>query len=104
MRVSVMTLLLAFQVSVISCGGPSSTVNTKTASSGQPGNSRPPGSTNSTGPISIFPASETLRVGAQRQFSGWDATAGQYDVTWSLEEGGVAGSITRDGLYTAPSG
>jgi hypothetical protein len=28
---------------------------------------------------------------------------GQYDVTWSLREGAAAGTITADGLYTAPS-
>lgn len=55
------------------------------------------------GTVSISPASETLRTGGQRQFSGWDSTVGQYDVSWSLEEGAVAGTITADGLYAAPS-
>ena len=102
MRISVITLLLAFQVSVTNCGGPLSSVNNRAGSSSHPGGgSNPPGNPNST--ISIFPESETLRIGGQRQFSGWDATVGQYDVTWNLEEGTEAGSITADGLYTAPS-
>jgi len=28
---------------------------------------------------------------------------GQFDVAWSLQEGASAGTITADGLYTAPS-
>jgi hypothetical protein len=103
MRIDVMTLLLALQVSVVGCSGPISSVNTRSGSSSHPGSSNPPVVPNSTGPVSIFPASETLRIGGQRQFSGWDATVGQYDVTWSLEEGAAAGSITTNGLYTAPS-
>ena len=62
----------------------------------------PPGDPGSSPAVSISPASETLRTGGQRQFSGWDSTVGQYDVTWSLEEGAAAGTITADGLYTAP--
>jgi hypothetical protein len=63
----------------------------------------PPGDPGSSPAVSISPASETLRTRGQRQFSGWDSTVGQYDVTWSLEEGAAAGTITADGLYTAPS-
>jgi len=44
-----------------------------------------------------------LRIGGHQKFSGWDSTVGQYDVTWSLQEGAAAGTITVDGLYTAPS-
>lgn len=102
-RTSIITLLLAFQVAVIGCRiGPAARVDTL-GRSNQPGPSNPPGNGNSTGPVSIFPATETLRIGGQRQFSGWDASVGQYDVTWNLEEGPAAGSITADGLYTAPS-
>ena len=62
-----------------------------------------PSSTPSAGSITIYPASETLRTGGQRRFSGWDSGVGQYDVTWSLQEGAAAGTITPDGLYTASS-
>jgi hypothetical protein len=57
----------------------------------------------SAAPLTIYPASETLRTGGQRRFSGWDSSVGQYDVTWSLQEGAAAGTISADGLYTAPS-
>ena len=70
------------------------------ASQPQAGGFDPPASAAT---VSIFPASETLRTGGQRQFSGWDSSVGQYDVTWSLQEGAAAGTITADGLYTAPS-
>jgi len=53
--------------------------------------------------ITITPASETLRIGGQRQFAGWDTSVGQFDVTWSLQEGPTAGTITADGFYTAPN-
>jgi len=53
--------------------------------------------------VSISPASETLRTGGQRRFSGWDSSVGQYDVTWSLQEGEAAGNITAEGLYSAPN-
>ena len=62
-----------------------------------------PGGPNSPDAISISPATVTMRVGGQQKFSGWDSTIGQYDVTWSLQEGAAAGTITADGLYTAPS-
>lgn len=101
MHIRGLTLLLAFQVAVMGCSGPVSTTNARPGSSSHPVSS--PSPPNPTGPISIFPASETLRAGGQRQFSGWDSSVGQYDVTWSLQEGAAAGSITADGLYTAPN-
>jgi hypothetical protein len=52
--------------------------------------------------VSITPASETLRVGGQRLFSGF-VLAGNQQVTWSLQEGTPGGSIRADGLYSAPS-
>jgi hypothetical protein len=79
------------------CGGGSTT---SLQSSGSPSQ---PGTPNSPDAISIFPASETLRIAGQRRFSGWDSSVGQYDVTWSLQEGAAAGTITVDGLCTAPS-
>src|SRR6516225_217898 len=91
-------LLLAFVVAAAGCnGGPVSKVSTS------PGGSNAPGDPASAATISISSASETLRIGRQRQFSGWDSTVGQHDVTWSLQEGAAAGTITADGLYTAPS-
>jgi hypothetical protein len=52
--------------------------------------------------VSISPPAETLRIGRSRQFSGFTVAADQH-VTWDLEEGVVGGTITPDGLYTAPS-
>jgi WD40 repeat protein len=43
-----------------------------------------------------------LRVGGSRQFSGFTVAANQ-QVTWDLEEGAMGGTISPDGLYTAPS-
>jgi hypothetical protein len=91
-------LLLAFVVAAAGCnGGPVSSLSTGA------GGSNPPSAPSVSPPVSISPASETLRTGGQRQFSGWDSTVGQYDVTWSLQEGAAAGTITADGIYTAPS-
>jgi hypothetical protein len=52
--------------------------------------------------VSIYPSVETLRVGGSRQFGGFAFAANQ-NVTWDLEEGVMGGTITPDGLYTAPS-
>ena len=100
LRISAIALLFALFVAAAGCsGGPGPKVNT-------PGNGFNPSndpSPNSPSTISISPASETLRTGGQRRFSGWDSSVGQYDVIWSLLEGPAAGTITADGLYTAPS-
>jgi hypothetical protein len=52
--------------------------------------------------VEISPATETLREGGQRRFGGF-ALAADPSVTWKLQEGAAAGTITADGLYTAPS-
>jgi hypothetical protein len=52
--------------------------------------------------VSISPSAETLRIGGQRVFNGFALAADQH-VTWDLEEGAMAGTITADGLYTAPA-
>ena len=92
-------VLIALVVAAASCSGGSGSIS-KVNTSG--GGSNPPGNPGPSGAVSISPASETLRIGGQRQFSGWDSTVGQYDVTWSLQEGAAAGTVTADGLYTAP--
>jgi Galactose oxidase, central domain len=103
MRTTMIAVIFALQAAVIACGsGATSKVNTTLGSSPHPGSSNPTGNPN-TGAISIFPATETLRIGGQRRFSGWDSSVGQYDVTWSLKEGAAAGGVSADGLYTAPS-
>ena len=93
-------LLLAFLVAAAGCsGGPGPRVST-------PGSGfNPVNDPNLTSPstVSIFPAGDTLRIGGQRQFSGFDRTVNQYDVTWSLEEGAAGGNVTAEGLYTAPN-
>lgn len=103
MRTAMLGFIFALQVAVLGCGsGATSKINTTLTSSAHPGGSNPTGNP-STGGISIFPATETLRIGGLRRFSGWDSGVGQYDVTWRLQEGAAAGTITADGLYTAPS-
>jgi len=88
-------LLTASLVAVCGCGSSSTAQNAPSPTDPSP--------TPSAGSVTIYPASETLRTGGQRRFSGWDSSVGQYDVTWSLQEGAPAGTITADGLYTAPS-
>jgi hypothetical protein len=53
--------------------------------------------------VSVAPASDLLGPGGVRQFSASVASAIQRAVTWSVQEGAVGGSITVDGLYTAPN-
>ena len=98
LRTTTVILLLAILTAAVGCGGGSGSGS----SVKNPVTSDPPSTPNSATAISIFPATETLRIGGQRQFSGWDKSVGQYDVTWSLKEGAAAGTITSDGLYTAP--
>jgi len=98
LRIIVVVLLLAFVIAAVGCSG-GSVSKGDTQSSG----STPPADPTPAAAVSILPASETLRTGGQRQFSGWDSSVGQYDVTWSLQEGAAAGTITAEGLYTAPS-
>ena len=55
-----------------------------------------------TGPTpSVIPAADTLGVGGTRQFvaSGFGTDSA---VTWSVEEGTTGGTITPNGIYTAP--
>ena len=97
LRMTGIALLLAFLVAAAGCSGrPLSSANTAR------GGSNLGGDPSASGAVSIYPAQETLRIGGQRRFSGWDTTVGQYDVTWSLQEGTAAGTITTDGVYTAP--
>lgn len=95
-RANGVAVLLVFLTELAGC----STSRLSTANT--PGND-PPAVPAPTGAVSIFPPNDTLRMGGKRQFSGWDSTVGQHDVLWSLEEGAAAGTITSDGLYTAPS-
>jgi len=99
LRSTVTAVLLAFLMAVAGCaGGPQSRSSVNTSRGG----SNPPGDPSAQGAVSIYPASETLRTSGQRRFSGWDSSVGQHDVTWSLQEGVAAGTITTDGVYTAP--
>jgi hypothetical protein len=91
-RIATSELLIAIALVSSGCGS-------SAASQPPAGGSNPPATAAT---VSISPSSETLRTGGQRQFSGWDSSVGQYDVTWSLQEGATAGTITADGLYTAP--
>jgi hypothetical protein len=90
-------LLMSIVIVTIGCGGGSG----RAPGNNTGGSSNPSGPPNA-GSVSITPNGDTLRVGGQRQFSGWDSSVGQYDVIWSLEEGAAAGTITTDGFYTAP--
>jgi hypothetical protein len=101
LRLSGIAFVFAFLVAATACSGnPGPRVNTA-GSSFNPNDPNP--NPNSPSTVSISPASDTLRIGGQRQFSAFDRTVNQYDVTWSLQEGAAGGSITSEGLYTAPS-
>ena len=58
--------------------------------------------------VKITPASPGVAVGASQQFSGTavdqfgNALATQPAITWSMAYGGVGGTISPAGLYTAP--
>jgi Galactose oxidase, central domain len=95
-RVTNFALLLALLISLVGCSG-SPALKLNSPGSG----SNPPGPPTPSSVISIIPASETLRIGGHRQFSGFDSGVGQFDVTWSLKEGATAGTVTVNGLYTA---
>jgi len=101
-RSSSILLLIAILMAAVGCGsGGASGSGSKIT---PPLNSNPASSGSAaTGSISINPASDILRIGGKRQFSGFDTTVGQYDVSWSLREGATGGSVTAGGLYTAPS-
>lgn len=96
LRASGVAVLLVFLTAVAGCN------TSRLSTANTPGND-PPAVPADTGAVSISPPSETLRTGGQRRFSGWDSSVGQYDVTWNLQEGPAAGTVTADGVYTAPS-
>lgn len=54
--------------------------------------------------VTIQPGSAALLPGATQQFSASVANASNTAVTWSVQEGAGAGSISATGLYTAPTG
>ena len=88
--------LFVLLVATTGCsGGPGPRVTT--AGSGFNPNDPNP-NPNSPSTISISPASDTLRIGGQRQFSAFDRTVNQYDVTWSLEEGAADPRQRRCGI------
>ena len=100
LRSTGIAFLVACLLAGMGCGGGISTRARVTS----PDASDPsPGSSAERADVSIFPPADTLRIGGQRQFSGFDRTVGQYDVTWSVQEGAEGGSISVGGLYTAPS-
>ena len=72
------------------------------SSSGAPGtgtstsNSLPPS-------VNIRPLSAQLKHGASLKFTGGAANVTDTSVTWKVGEGAAVGSITDDGIYTAPA-
>jgi hypothetical protein len=102
LRTTGISLLIACVLAGIGCGSSFSNSRSRVTSAA-PSDPNSGSSAGQGAEISIFPSTDTLRIGGQRQFSGFDRTVGQYDVTWSLREGAVGGSISAGGLYTAPS-
>jgi hypothetical protein len=62
------------------------------------------GKSNPKNPISITisPASVTLETGATQQFTFTVNNSDNKAVEWSVAPGGVGGTITKSGIYTAP--
>lgn len=52
--------------------------------------------------VSIFPASVALSVGATQRFTARITGTPNQEVLWSVQEGATGGTITGEGLYTAP--
>ena len=52
--------------------------------------------------VRISPPSATVTIGDSQQFTATVTGSANVDVTWSISGGGANGSITPDGLYTAP--
>jgi len=55
------------------------------------------------GPLSIEPEGARLPVGGQQHFSVTTDPLSDLEVTWRIQEGEVGGSISGDGVYTAPA-
>ncbi len=53
--------------------------------------------------VSVFPASVQLSAGKTQQFNAKVTGTSNTDVVWSIKEGSAGGTITQDGLYTAPA-
>jgi len=53
--------------------------------------------------VSVSPTNDVLGPGGLRQFSASVASAIQKAVTWSVQGGTTGGTITGNGLYTAPN-
>jgi streptogramin lyase len=52
--------------------------------------------------VGVTPSPETVQVGATQQFTATVLGTSNSNVTWSLDEGSVGGSVSAAGLYTAP--
>ncbi|MBM7116984.1 beta strand repeat-containing protein [Archangium primigenium] len=53
--------------------------------------------------VSITPGSATIATGGSATFSAQVTGASDTSVTWSVREGATAGSISAEGVYTAPA-
>lgn len=88
---AVLLTLMFFAISILSACGGGSTNSTNT-----PNNPTPVS-------VSISPATTSVDQGATLQFSASVTGGGNQAVTWSVQEGAAAGSITPAGLYKAPA-
>jgi len=56
------------------------------------------------GGVTVAPASVTLQPGARQTFRATAVLCGNTSsVTWSVQEGAAGGTVTTDGVYTAPT-
>jgi hypothetical protein len=54
--------------------------------------------------VVIAPTTADLSTGAQQQFTATVTGTGNTQVTWSIQEGALGGSVNATGLYQAPTG
>lgn len=53
--------------------------------------------------VSLTPSTASVAVGATRQFTASVTGSSNSAVTWSIQEGSTGGTISANGLYTAPA-
>jgi hypothetical protein len=90
LRTTAIALLVTLAVAASGCGG----------GSGSPLAPPPPPPPSAS--VAISPDNDTLGVTSRRQFTA-AVTGANSGVSWKVKEGSAGGTVTSDGLYTAPS-
>jgi hypothetical protein len=86
-------VLLTPVLLISACGV--ATINSGSGGSGSQGNTSPV-------TVAVTPKTPTLSIGASQTFAATVTKATNTAISWSVSEGASGGSITSDGVYTAP--